>query len=506
MRKLRSVIAVVLTAVMIAACGLISGSCEAHTATGSAAVIPVPAANDFAALPETSTVNQASAPAVAQPDIWGSDFERLFDDALTYRFTIYISQDEWDGLSQDMLDYQDIDAWMRTGNYRYAYLVYEDEAGTIELDDIGIRTRGNTTRSLPEDEEGLHRAHFSLSFDETFDLPEGSAEYEARKAREFCGLDKLNFKWNLWTDPSHIRELYCYELLNAAGVTAPHVSLAALDFNIAGALVHYGVYTIIEPIDKAFLTKRYGKQANDGNLYKCLWETIPATLEDGYPENEIGVKDWESGYRPAYDLQTNEEAEATGDLNTFIDNINSLSDEDFAAYIARRFEVDPFLRYLAVDQLVGTPDDYRTMGNNYYLYFNNAGKIELIPYDYDASLGGGWDGGSASSYEALATENIYTALNLNAAYMERALAHPLVDRILAIPEYRQRYAYYLQYFIDSGLFSYESFLNKFYALEALYGEYASSDTMDSGEAMALTNEEWFFETKIASVLSQLEPN
>jgi spore coat protein CotH len=469
---------------MISASGLAAGGCTARDAEPA----------------YMATAAQACQP---MPVFACADYERLFDETLTHRFTVYITQSEWDGLSQDLLDYQEIDPFMRTGNYRYADLVYEDEAGTIELDDIGIRTRGNTTRTLPEDGQGLHRAHFSLSFDETFDLQKGSAEYAARKERELFGLDKLNLKWNLWTDPGHIRELYCYALLNEAGVAAPRASLAALDFCIDGTLVHYGVYTLIEPVDKSFLTRRFGKQANDGNLYKCLWENIPATLEDGYPETEIGVKDWESGYRPAYDLKTNEEAADTADLAAFIDNINSLSDEDFAAYIARSFAVDRFLKYLAADLLVGTPDDYRTMGNNYYLYFNNAGKIELIPYDYDASLGGGWDGGPASSYEVLATEDIYTALNLNAAYMERAVAHPLSDRILAIPEYRGRYEDYLKMFIQSGLFSFEDYLAKFEALQALYDDYACSDTLDSGEGMALTNEEWFFETKTESVLSQL---
>jgi hypothetical protein len=272
---------------------------------------------------------------------------------------------------------------------------------------------------------------------------------------------------------------------------------------ISGKLVHYGVYTIIEPIDKAFLTSRFGAQANDGNLYKCLWENTPATLEPISDPKEIGVKDWKTGYRPAYDLQTNEDAAATWDLEAFIDNINGLNDADFAAYIASRFEVDRFLRYLAVNLLLGNADDYRTMGNNYYLYFNNAGKIELLPYDYDACLGGGWNGGSASSYEALATEDIHAALNLNASFLGRDVAHPLVDRILVIPEYRERYEHYLKSFIESGLFSYDTFREKFEKLKTLYGDAACSDTLDSGESMTLTNEEWFFAVKTDSVLSQL---
>lgn len=430
-----------------------------------------------------------------------ADYARLFDDTLTHHITIYISQEEWDGLSQDMLDYQEIDSLMRTGNYRHADLVYEDEQGVIELKDVGFRTRGNTTRILPENETGYHRAHFALKFDETFDLQKGSAEYRTLKYRQFCGLDQLDLKWNLWTDLSHIHELYCYALLQQAGVTASRASLVSLDINIAGQLVHYGVYTMIEPVDEAFLVRRFGKLGSSGNLYKCLWEKSPATLEDGYAPDEIGVKDWETGYRPTYDLQTNEEYATTWDLESFIDNINKLNGEEFAWYMECNFEVDQFLRLMAVNMLVGTPDDYRSTGNNYYLYFNKAGKIEMIPCDYDASLGGGWNGGL--SYEAIATEDVYTALNLNEVYLERATAHPLLDKLLAIPEYREQYEYYVWYFADTGMFSYASFAEKFKALEALYGKYACSDTRDHGEAMTLTTEEWYFATKTDSILSQL---
>ncbi len=486
----KRMLAAALTAVIVIACCMASCAGSASNASAAASAnIPKPAA----------MVNSA-APAA---QFCSRNYMRLFDDAVTHRFTICISQSEWMGLSVDMLEYKDTDEWMRTGNYRHAGLVYEDDYGTITLDNIGIRTRGNTTRIMPEDEIGYHRAHFSLKFDETFDLVADTAAYTKLKGREFCGLDKLNLKWNLWTDISHIHELYCYELLSAAGVHAPSVSLAALDFDIDGELLHYGVYTVIEPVDKPFLTKRFGKKGNDGNLYKCLWENIPASLEAGYAEHEIGVKNWGSGYRPAYDLQTNEESWDTQSLISFIGNINNLSDEEFAAYIERNFEADKFLRYMAVNVLVGNADDYRTAGNNYYLYFNNSGKIELIPYDYDASLGGGWAGGGASSYEALATEDIYAVPNINAALVGHEVAHPLADRILAIPEYRKRYEYYLQYLIDSGLFSYDEFLHKFESLQALYGEDTYSDTTDCGETMRLTTEEWFFETKTASVLSQL---
>ena len=462
----------------------------------------------FAAAETESAVvpkGPSSAAAVtAAPEAASYSFERLFDDTLTHRLIIRITRSEWKGLAQDMLDYSATDEGMRTGNYRQADLIYEDENGRVEICGIGLRTRGNTTRILPQDEEGYNRAHFTISLDETFSLEAGTDEYEVRKKREFCGLEEINLKWNRWMDFSHIRELYCYQQLAAAGLHAPRATLAALTIIIDGEVHDYGVYTMIEPIDKKFLKKRFGSYANDGNLYKCLWENCCASLSDDYPEEALGVKEWETGYRPSYDLKTNKAEADFGDIQSFIRSINDLNDGDFAAYIKQNFDIDRYLRLLAMNFLLGTPDDYRCMCNNYYLYFNNRGKIEMIPYDYDASLGGGWEGDPYLSYGDIAAADIHDCFDLSSAFLEEKVYRPLIDRIFAIDEYKRRYEYYLGYFIDSGIVSYESFLIKFDALKQLYSGYAGSGgTTDFGQTMLLDNEEWYFRTKTESVKNQL---
>lgn len=481
----------------------ISYSAAAPLPPPSESVQPSALRAETAASVKPSPSPVPSAAQSPKPLYSGTDYERLFDDAVTHRITIYISGSEWDGLIQDMKDYSAINPRMKTQNYRHANVVYEDEFGKITLDNAGFRTSGNTTRTIPEDSEGYHRSNFCIKFDETFGYANGSKEYNAVAQREFCGLKKLNLKWNMWTDRSHIRELYACEQLNAIGIMAPRASLAALAINIDGKNVGFGVYTIIEPIDKKFLTKRIGTHANDGNLYKCLSETTYATLTDNIDAQDIGVKDWKANYRPSYDLQTNKDMPYFGDIKSFIENINNLSDTDFADYIEENFDVDSFLRLLAMDSLLGSFDNYRTMANNYYLYFCNLGGIVMIPYDYNACLGGGWEGDPYWNYKDIAKADIYTSLDLSKAFTKNEARRPLLDRILAIDDYQQRYEYYLKTYIDSGLFSYDSFVQKFNSLKALYEPYVCSETHDEGEEMELTNEEWYFKTRIASVNKQL---
>jgi hypothetical protein len=110
-----------------------------------------------------------------------------------HRITINITQNEWDGLIQDMKDYRQIDERMKTQNYRRADFIYEDEHGRIEVKNVGFRTRGSSTRIIPEDDEGnYYRTHFAVRFNETFDLENGTDEYKKLHKREFCGLEKLN--------------------------------------------------------------------------------------------------------------------------------------------------------------------------------------------------------------------------------------------------------------------------------------------------------------------------
>ncbi len=308
-----------------------------------------------------------------------------------------------------MKDYaeNDIMGLGRTGKYRKATFVYRGPAGDRTIQEVGFRTKGNASRTIPQDiddetgEHGaLHRAHFKVKFNESFDLAEGTDAYRNRDDRRFCQLRKLDFRMNAfdppWWDESQVREIYSFDLLDRAGVTAPRTGSAKLYITIEGVRNYFGIYTIIEPVDKSFLTKRYGKDGNDGNLYKCLFgDSGPATLEpiEDVPvlmfeeRRVIGSKDWKTNYRPTYDFKTNEEAADHTVLLDFINKLNTLSGSDLKSYLDANFRVKDFLMAQAINVLLGKWDDYWSMGNNYYLYFNNRGKIEFIPVDYDMVFG-----------------------------------------------------------------------------------------------------------------------
>ena len=459
-------------------------------------------------------------------------YEALFTIGNIHEIEIIISAEEWQGLLQDMVTYAMTDRLRlpRTGNYRKATFVYKGPAGDAVIKEVGFRTKGNINRAYPQDMGGrLHKAHFKIKFNKVFNQQEGTSEYKNRKQRRFAKQRELELRMNSFNaklggwDTSQIRELYGYEIMRRAGVNVSRVSSIRLFLTIGDKKHYFGIYTLIEPVDKSFLTKRYGSDANDGNLYKCLWgDSGPANLGPiEHPNNHqhpfstdgriVGVKDWRTHYRPTYDLKTNTDNPDHTVFLDFVGNLNTLSKADLQVYLNTTFEVDRFLKYLAMNVLIGKWDDYWSIGNNYYLYFNNDGKIEFIPVDFDMCLGEG--------FALFDTVNIgiYDWGNHNRELLElfqipkemldqsADFSYPLVGRMFEIDEYRQTYEDYLKEFItpSNELFVFSEYEKLFNRMHDIYSPYLDND-IDEGEEMFISDvAKKYFYNRTQSIINQL---
>lgn len=286
------------------------------------------------------------------------------------------------------------------------------------LDNIGFRLRGNTSRTS-------RKKSFKISVN-AFD-----------HGRKFAGLEKLNVNGE-HNDPSIVRSKLCWDLFAAAGVTGSRAAHARMFINGH----YYGLYINVEHVDENFVLSRFGN--NGGNLYKCLY---PADL--GYLGSNPDLYKLTAGNRRVYELTINEDEDDYADLAHLIAVLNLTPAGTFPVEIQRVFNVNAFLKTLAVDILTGMWDDYWFNKNNYYLYHNTAtGRFEFIPYDYDNTFGIWWDGIMPNT--DWGTRNVYT-------WGHPTEPRPLTDRLLAVPLFRNRLSFYLnrlltRTFVASALF------------------------------------------------------
>jgi spore coat protein H len=245
--------------------------------------------------------------------------------------------------------------------------------------------------------------------------------------QEFHNMKELVFN-NGHKDPSLLRERLTYSLLHSAGVPASNYASVELWFKVGAAAPEFwGVYLMLERVDKKFIENRFFDE--DGNLYKC--EAGADLTWKGPDIAAYPTVDGES----VYAKRTNETAADWSDIINLIDVINNTPAEQFPAALEAVFDVDGFLRYQAVMLSVLNLDVYQYEAQNYYLYNNPAsGKFEWIPWDLNESFGIYGD-------PALIQEHpLYSRVDIGESTVPAA---PLFDKVMAVPEYREKYAAYV---------------------------------------------------------------
>jgi spore coat protein CotH len=334
---------------------------------------------------------------VRHPNASSVDYWTIFDDSEVRRITFEITQENWDILWTDIEAKQTVpvDA-----------VIFGER-----LEQVGLRMRGQFSLR----ESGLKKP---WKIDTDYYIP----------GQEYKNLKQLLFINNVG-DPSLVQEKLAYEMMQFAGVPASFVTYVEIWFQIQdnnSPAQFWGVYTLIERVDRKFLANRFGQDAREGNLYKAS-HAQRGPMDLAYYGENIADFPTQDG-QVAYGKMTNEEDADYSDiiqLTRVIDGRNYATPEDFAAALEGIFNVDGFLRYMAVADATMNWDIYPYTGNNYYLFNNSAtGKFEWIPWDLT------W--GENPQHPVFETNDPGIAGRT-----------PLHTRVFQVPEYRLRYAAYL---------------------------------------------------------------
>jgi spore coat protein H len=410
------------------------------------------------------------------------NYDSLFDNTNYKKFTLYFSRANFDKLINDMQNYNDQFGSYRDNTIQQVDMVYEDGHGNVfTMNEVGFRTKGNIfSRRLPvvlSDQGellGYQQVSFQLEFNEAFDYPVNSTQYKALRARRAFGLEQLNFKYIRDNDTSAVTELAAYDYFRSVGIVAPNTSLAIIYFDIDGEVIPYGLFTVIEPIDDVFVRRYFGRNQDGsiGDLYKCVWQDPgPANLKNNLNSRKLGVSDYNDGYRKTYQLKTNKTTSNYSIFMSFVSQLNNKTVPNYQNVLGNILDMDTWLKTLAMSFLLGNPDDYRSDANNYYLYFYERQAI-YIPFDYDQSMGFGWNpyGDYGISLNVWDYPPAQGALGSSKDL-------PLVYNILEIPSFRLTYENYLLEFTNpvNGVFNTTIFEIASYYAQLLYqGEILSN--------------------------------
>ena len=259
-----------------------------------------------------------------------------------------------------------VDAFFNNPSLRIPATV---ELDGVVLDSVGTRYKGNSTFCLPND-EGSVKVPYNLDFNYWI------------SGQDLLGYNKVKLA-NAWLDPTYCKE-YAASRIYRKYLPTPEINLIKLytqgDYT--------GLYVNTESINRQFLNKHFDE--NDGVLFKCdgagvFCDENGDGTEGGIPNLRYLGPDT-ALYFDSYTIKSdNGWAELLNLIETLQFNPDQLDEV---------LNIDRVLWAMAANTVVSNLDTYNGYYvHNYYLYLDEEGRFQMIPWDLDNSFVGaimGW--------------------------------------------------------------------------------------------------------------------
>jgi spore coat protein H len=281
---------------------------------------------------------------------------------------------------------------------------------------VGFRLKGNSSLSQAWG-AGVYKLPFKLQFDEYED------KYPELKNQRFYGFKEFSMAPG-HNDASLMRDKLVSDIFREAGIPAARTAFYKIYVDFGEGLKYCGVYTMVEVIDDSMIETQFGE--DKGNIYK--------------PESNFVTFD------PTKFEKKNNSAEANwSDVRSVITALNANTRTSNPAQwrtdLEKVFNVNHFLKYLAINNTIVNWDAYGALAHNYYLYTPTANKlVTWIPWDFNLSMtsttqtgGGGGIGGGFGRGVSLEMTEV-------------AASWPLINFMAKDPIYYARYKEYVKSF------------------------------------------------------------
>jgi hypothetical protein len=306
----------------------------------------------------------------------------LYDPATLRTFFIDFEQSDWEA---ELVTFNNTDV---------------EVPATVTVDgrvyrDVGIHFRGNSSFNVGN---GYKRS-LNLSFDFVHD------------GQAIGGYRTLNFL-NANTDPTLMRTVLSMHIARQY-IPSPKANFVRVVINGE----NWGIYANAQQFNKEFVAEHF-------NTTKGARWKIPQGGGSGGGFAYQG--DDPARYR-SFQIKSKDEPEAWAAIVDLARTLQQTPPEALEAALAPRLDIDAYLRFLALDNVMASGDGFYVRGADYSLYRDPDGRFHFVFHDANemfSSSGGGRGGGGVT---------------LSPLYAQNDTGKPIISKVLAVPALRARY-------------------------------------------------------------------
>jgi spore coat protein H len=167
---------------------------------------------------------------------------------------------------------------------------------------------------------------------------------------------------NSFSDKSLVRQCLAYGLFTKSGIPAPRCGFAHVSINGRDL----GTYVNVEPVKKPFLKAHFS--SGKGDLY------------------EGAMADFRTDFLNGFEKKTNQ-ATPVSPLLAGLAAALDKDDQSFLAELPTFLDLDAFLKFWAMESLLGHWDGYAGDLNNFFLYIDpGTNKLTFLPWGPDLTF------------------------------------------------------------------------------------------------------------------------
>ena len=274
----------------------------------------------------------------------------MFNPLMVNNFSMQMSEDDFDSLRYPNVD------WDREGEWRETRMSFTMAGKVYGPYVVGVHLKGawGSWRDV------TGKAAFKIKMDAF--VPK----------QTLFGVSRITLN-NMVQDPSYLNESVTYRLFRNLGIPAPRTGYANVSLNG----INYGLHLNVETPNKQML-KRWGVSSK--HLYKGAVPYFP----DFYTSSE-----W------TFAIESGSETDVS-DLTNFI-AIQQLDGQDWFDEMSKLMDMEMLTLGWATEYFTGHWDGYAVNRNNYFVNFDDNGKVLMIPWGVDQTWGGYLDYGTSQA-------------------------------------------------------------------------------------------------------------